>query len=338
MTISCNTPQGSYEITIRRGALKDAGALFNLKRKVLVVTDGGVPARYAETILRQCDKGYKYTFPAGEGSKTLATWQEILSMMLQNGFSRRDAVVAVGGGVAGDIAGFAAASYMRGVDFCNIPTTLLSQLDSSVGGKTGVNFEGIKNIVGAFKQPGAVIIDPDCLDTLPERLVHEGLAEAIKIAATSDAAFFEMLEECEDLRGSYESIIKRAVELKRDVVEADTFESGRRKILNFGHTIGHAIEAAAEGSLFHGEAVAAGMMYMCSPNLIPRLSRLLRKYNLPTTDPFDEETLMQKVAFDKKGSGGSIDCIYVPAPGKAEIVRMSLAQIRECISKLKTSV
>ena len=338
MTIHCPTEQGSYDILIGRGLLAESSRHLNLGRKVLVVTDDGVPQQYSEALLSQCAKGYKFTFPKGEESKNLSVWQDILLTLTENGFTRNDAVVALGGGVVGDMAGFAAACYMRGIEFYNIPTTLLSQVDSSVGGKTGVDFCGIKNLVGAFWQPSAVIIDSACLGTLPDRLFNEGLAEAIKIAATSDASLFSLLESEEDIRPRIDEVIERAITLKRDVVSADTLERGRRRILNFGHTIGHAIESASEGSLFHGECVAAGMMYMCSPNLTPRLGRILRKFSLPTTDPFDEDTLMGFIAHDKKAGGDKINMVYVPEPGRCEIVPTDLAGIRAIISKRKTGL
>ena len=207
MILPCNTAQGRYDIEIGRGILQQAGEKLDLKRKVLVVTDEGVPPQYARCILDACQEGYLHVLPQGEASKNLSQWQTVLQAMLAHGFTRSDAVVAVGGGVVGDLAGFAAASYMRGIDFYNVPTTLLSQLDSSVGGKTGVDFEGVKNIVGAFKQPAKVLIDPDCLKTLSPRLLHEGLAEGIKMAVTSDADLFRLIADTDDLDRDLEAII-----------------------------------------------------------------------------------------------------------------------------------
>ena len=336
MTLACPTKQGTYDIVIGRGVLSRAGALLDLDRKVLVVTDSGVPAGYADTVLAACREGVRFVLPQGEASKNLDNWQAVLGTLLDHGFTRSDAVVAVGGGVVGDLAGFAAAAYMRGIDFYNIPTTLLSQLDSSVGGKTGVDFGGVKNLVGAFKQPRKVLIDPDCLKTLTPRQLHEGLAEGIKMAATSDAALFKFIADTDDLERDLEAILEAALRIKRDVVSADTDEKGLRRVLNFGHTVGHAIEAAAGGALFHGECVAAGMLYFCSAKARSRLQPVLEKYGLPTQDPFDPDTLLSYIVHDKKASGGEITCVFVEEIGRFEFRKWSPEQIRELIQNHKS--
>ena len=245
MTLRYSNEAISYAITIAPGALAQAGELFALRRKVLVVTGKCVPRQYAETILSQCGEGFLLVIPEGESNKTLASVELILSTLLEHGFTRGDALVAVGGGVVGDTVGFAAACYMRGIDWYNVPTTLLSQVDSSVGGKTGVNLHGVKNIVGAFHHPSGVLIDTRALDTLSPRLFSEGLAEVIKMAATSDAALFRLLEDTTDVRSILPDVIASALRIKISVVESDPTEHGLRAVLNFGHTIGHAIEAAA---------------------------------------------------------------------------------------------
>ena len=336
MTLPCLTSQGSYDIVIGRGILHRAGSLLDLDRKVLVVTDDGVPAQYAETVLHACREGWRFVLPQGEASKNLENWQALLTAMLEHGFTRDDAVVAVGGGMVGDLAGFAAASYMRGIAFYNIPTTLLSQLDSSIGGKTGVDFAGVKNVVGAFYQPGGVLVDPDCLKTLSQRQLHEGLAEGIKMAATCDADLFRLIATTDDLERDLEKIIEGGLRIKRDVVQADTAEKGLRRVLNFGHTVGHAIEAASGGTLFHGECVAAGMMYFCSDEVRAELKPVLEKYGLPIADPFDPDTLLAYVLHDKKmGDGGEITCVQVDKVGQYSFRRLSAAAIRELIQKYK---
>ena len=310
--------------------------MLDLDRKVLVVTDDGVPAQYAETVLHACKEGFRFVLPQGEASKNLDNWQALLAAMLDHGFTRGDAVVAVGGGMVGDLAGFAAASYMRGITFYNIPTTLLSQLDSSIGGKTGVDFGGVKNIVGAFYQPDGVLVDPDCLKTLSPRQLHEGLAEGIKMAATCDAELFRLIAGTDDLERDLETIIVGGLRIKRDVVQADTEEKGLRRVLNFGHTVGHAIEAASGGALFHGECVAAGMMYFCSDEARAELQPVLVKYGLPVTDPFDPDTLLSYVLHDKKmGDGGEITCVQVERIGQYSFLRLGAEAIRELIQKYK---
>ena len=194
MNLQVNLGARSYEIVIERGCLGKVGEYLNLDRKVLVVTDTGVPAAYARTVAGACREAVICTVEQGEEHKTLQSLEKLLSAMLAAGFSRKDCVVAVGGGICGDLAGFAAASYMRGIDFYNIPTTVLSQVDSSIGGKTAVNLDGIKNVVGAFHQPRGVLIDTDVLRTLPRRHISAGLAEALKMAVTFDEDLFQILE------------------------------------------------------------------------------------------------------------------------------------------------
>ena len=246
MTLRYRSAGLSYDITIGTGILGDAGKLFALDRKVLVITDEGVPTQYADAVLRQCPDASLLVIPQGEGAKSFATLQTILSALQERGFTRRDAIVAVGGGVVGDVSGFAAACYQRGIDYYNVPTTLLSQVDSSVGGKTAVNFNGIKNLVGAFHHPSGVLIDSAVLDTLPPRLFAEGLAEVIKMAATCSEPLFRRLEEVTDIKPVLPEIIAAALQIKLDIVTRDPGEKGLRAVLNFGHTIGHAVESASQ--------------------------------------------------------------------------------------------
>ena len=212
--------KNSYNIEIERGSLFKAGKFLNLKRKVLILTDEGVPITYAETVATQCKEAYIKVVPQGEGSKSLQTAEEILTEMLNYQFSRKDCVVSVGGGVVGDLGGFVASLYMRGIDFYNIPTTVLSQVDSSIGGKTAVNLSGIKNIIGAFYQPKAVLIDPDTLRSLPERQIVNGLIEAIKMGATSDKELFDLFL-YDDWKEQLDLIIEKALLVKKQVVEQD---------------------------------------------------------------------------------------------------------------------
>ena len=221
MIVPVKTDTWNYDIVLEPGAIKNAGELLNLNRRVLVVTDSGVPAQYAETVAAQCSEAVIVTIPQGEQSKCFDEFRHLLSEMLDKSFTRGDCVVAVGGGVVGDLSGFAASCYMRGVDFYNIPTTLLSQVDSSIGGKTAIDFGGVKNIVGAFYQPKRVIIDPEVLETLSRRQLMAGLAEAIKMAATNDAELFELIENSADLTADLPQIIYRALMIKKSVVEQD---------------------------------------------------------------------------------------------------------------------
>lgn len=314
------TAAGGYPIHIENGILKRAGQVLPLARRVLVLTDDGVPRSYAETVCAACGQPYLVTIPQGEGSKSLARFEEVLARMLEAGFTRTDALVAVGGGVVGDLGGFAASAYMRGIDFYNIPTTLLSQVDSSVGGKTAVNLCGIKNCVGAFYPPRGVLIDPQVLATLAPRQVAAGMAEVIKMAACFDAPFFEDLEKG-DL--AMEEVIARALAIKIRVVEADEKESGLRRVLNFGHTIGHGIESC--GGLLHGECVALGMLPMCTPPVRTRLFKLYARYGLPTAFTGDTTRVIAALGHDKKLDGACLHTIYVPSVGCYEERKEELA-------------
>lgn len=334
MKLSYRHGSGVCDITVAPGALSLAGELFDLGRKVLVVTDNGVPRQYSQTILDRCPEGWLAVLECGEDHKTTDSVNLILSALLEHGITRGDAVVAVGGGVVGDTAGFAASCYMRGIDWYNVPTTLLSQVDSSAGGKTGVNFGGVKNMVGAFHHPAAVLIDTDVLETLSPRLFAEGMAEVIKMAATSDAELFRTLESAPDLRPMLPEIVGAALRIKIAVVEADPEERGLRAVLNFGHTIGHAIEAAGS-DFYHGEAVAAGMLYMAEGEARERLERLLRRFGLPTEDPCSPEELMTLALHDKKRRGGTIKLVRVSEIGGFRFEQATPEQLESIIKARK---
>ncbi len=337
MTLRMNLGEDSYDITVARGALGRASELFSLDRRVLVLTDSGVPAAYAARVADAAREATVLTVPEGEGSKSLDTLGALLSKMTEMGLTRTDALVAVGGGVVGDLGGLAAATYMRGIDFYNVPTTLLSQVDSSIGGKTAINHAGVKNIVGAFHQPRGVLIDPDLLSTLPARQMASGMAEIIKMAATSDASLFKKLEKAPDPYAILEEIIPAALAIKQQVVEQDPTEKGLRRILNFGHTVGHGIEATANGALYHGECVALGMLPMCTPAVRARLVPLFEKVGLPTACRVDVDAVLLALAHDKKCKGGEIHYIFVPEIGsftiEAAALPTYLAQVKEALSR-----
>lgn len=343
MIIRMNLGVHSYDIVVQRAILEQAHRYIDLDRRVLIVTDKGVPASYANALARQCKESVIHAVAVGEKSKSLDTFGELLRTMLDHDFSRKDCVVALGGGVVGDLAGFAASAYMRGIDFYNIPTTLLSQIDSSIGGKTGINFGGVKNSVGAFYQPKKVLIDPELLRTLPSRHIANGLGEAIKMALTSDKELFEIFEGedygIDNYETRIEEIIERALTIKKTVVEQDEKESGVRKILNFGHTIGHGIEASAgiggfaDGgcgiSLYHGECVALGLIPMCDEKIRPRVIEALKKYNLYRTLDYDWHAIEQAAFHDKKADGGSVTVTIVHEPGCCEMVTMECGAVIE---------
>lgn len=327
--------ENSYDIIIERGAIEKFASYTGIKGKVLVITDNGVPQEYSQKIAAQSDSAFIYTVPQGEGSKSLETFGKILSFMLSKGFTRKDSVVACGGGVVGDLSGFVSACYMRGIAFYNFPTTVLSQVDSSVGGKTAVNLDGIKNPVGAFHQPKMVIIDPDVLKTLPDRQISNGLAESVKMSLTSDAELFEQFENG-DIFEDIDNILFRSVEIKRKVVELDEKEQGLRMILNFGHTLGHGIESEKElDGLYHGECIAMGMLPMCSDEVRERLVPVLEKLNLKTETDFSVDRAISAVLHDKKAGAGEINTVFVEKVGNCEIRKMNADELKEKLYLIK---
>lgn len=337
MKLTMRLGKRSYDIILKRGALQHIGLLANLNRKVFIVTDSGVPPQYAQTVCAQCKEGHIHTIPQGEASKSLAMYQTLLCSMLQAGFGRGDLVIAVGGGVVGDLAGFVAATYMRGIDFINCPTTTLSQIDSSIGGKVAVDLGATKNIVGAFWQPKLVVVDPDTLETLPRRHFINGLAESVKMSLTSDAALFELFEQA-DVDKEIETIIYRSLLIKKHVVEQDETEQGLRAILNFGHTLGHGIEAVKgitgrrKQGLYHGECVALGMLPMIEDKkLAKRVRAVYRKLGLPARAGYNKEKVWAHMLHDKKVRGGNITVVKVPGLGCWRLDTLPSDQLKEML-------
>ncbi len=330
MVIHLNLKERGYDIHLQRGILKSADSILNLDRRVLIVTDNGVPVEYANTVSKQCKAPVTVVVNQGENSKSAETLNSLYSVMLENNFTRKDCVVAVGGGVVGDLAGFAAATFMRGIDFYNIPTTVLSQVDSSIGGKVAINFNGIKNIIGAFYQPKAVLIDPNVLKTLPSRQVSNGLSEAVKMGLTSDAPLFQIFEK-DDYLDNIDKIIEKSLLVKKNVVEQDEKETGIRKILNFGHTLGHVFESLNFGTLYHGECVAMGMQYMCSDEVKARLLKVMERLNLPTTASLNQADALNILIHDKKAESEFISCVFVEKVGEFLIKKVKPETVIELI-------
>ena len=332
--IHMNLKENGYDIVVKHFALDEVERLLNLERKVLIVTDDGVPLSYAKKVEEKAKQGWIEVLAQGESSKNFTNYERLLKRMLKEGFTRGDCVVAVGGGVVGDLAGFAASTYMRGIDFYNIPTTLLSQIDSSIGGKTAIDFEEVKNIVGAFYQPAKVIVDPEVLKTLDDRQIAAGLAEAVKMALTFDADLFRLFE-TEDVEEQLDEIIRRSLEIKKWVVEQDEKEGGLRRVLNFGHTLGHGIESEKEGSLYHGECVALGMIPMCEEKIRERLVNVLKKLGLLVTVSFSMEKVMEAVKYDKKATEDKLRIIKVKSIGSYEICEAEEEELKTLLSVLK---
>ncbi len=333
MIIPIDLGENSYEIILERGAVKKAAELLGTDRdrRVLIVTDSGVPREYTDAVARSFKRKSVFIFPEGEQSKNFDTYRRICETLMDLSFTRKDAVIAVGGGVTGDMAGFAAATYMRGIDFYNIPTTLLSQVDSSIGGKTAIDLGKIKNIIGAFHQPKKVIIDPDVLATLPERHLKNGLAEALKAGIIMDEKLFEIFERGE-AEERIDEVIERSLKVKKRVVEEDEKEEGLRKVLNFGHTLGHGIEASVPfGELYHGECVALGMIPMCGEEIKERVVSALKKTGLPVAYPFDREKVREAVSHDKKSENEGVTAVFSRKIGTFEFVKTDADELMKLI-------
>ena len=322
MKLTMQLKSRSYDIILKAGCLANLHQFTNVQnRKVFVLTDSGVPAEYAQTVAAQCPDSTICTIPQGEGSKCLKVYGQVLQAMLEFGMDRKDLLVSVGGGVVGDLGGFCAASYMRGIDFVNCPTTVLAQVDSSIGGKTAVDLGETKNIVGSFWQPKLVIVDPSTLATLPRRQYINGLAESVKASLLADPELFAIFEKG-DIDEQIGEIIYRSLRFKKSIVEQDETERGMRKALNFGHTIGHGIEAVkgVKGrrtvGLYHGECVALGMLPMIeSKALQKRVRAVYRRLGLPLRTAYNKDKVYAEMLHDKKAQGGQITVIKVPGLG-----------------------
>lgn len=342
VTVNAST---SYEILIDKGLLDSAGGLISQvikKGKALVVTDDNVDGFYGERIMRSLSEAgieaMKLVFAHGEASKTHATLLKIYEFMAVNGYTRSDFIVALGGGVVGDTAGYAAATYMRGIDFVQIPTTVLSQADSSVGGKTAVNINGGKNLVGAFHQPRLVICDTDTLNTLTPEFFSDGMGEVIKHGMIKSAELFDILSN-KNIKENIVDIMKRNVSIKGRVVENDECEKGERMLLNFGHTLAHSLEKYYNFTgLTHGHAIAIGMSTfthiaerrgMCKPGVADKLDALLVKCGLPLTDNAPLHELYTLSLRDKKHLANGMNIVICPDIGQSEVVKMSVEEYAE---------
>ena len=338
----------SYDIHIAPGRLDDTGKLCQqvLPRatRLAVVTDDTVGGLYAHRLLQSLwARGYTasvISLPAGEQTKSLHNLGVLYDSFMEMGLTRTDAVVALGGGVVGDLAGFAAATILRGVDFVQVPTTLLAQVDSSVGGKVAIDLPAGKNLAGAFWQPRLVVMDPEVLDTLEDKTFSDGMAEVIKYGCIRDAAFFRALEKTPSRRAvmeNIESVLYTCCDLKRAVVEKDERDTGERMVLNFGHTLGHAYEKAGHYETWtHGQAVAAGMCLAArlgaalgvTPAGVPeRVEALVSAFGLPTRIPCTQADYAAAVGLDKKGTGEQITLVLLEDLGRAVLHRMSKREL-----------
>ncbi len=350
--VPVDTPSRSYRVHVGQGILQEVGPLVREASGggvAAVVSDSNVAPLYADKVLASLESaGYRtalVTFPAGEANKRLHTLGDILEGLAEAELSREDVVVALGGGVTGDMAGLAAAMYLRGCKVAQVPTSLLAMVDSSVGGKTAVDLEAGKNLAGAFFQPSVVVADVDCFDTLSHELFTDSCGEVIKHGVIRDAALFQEVAASPINRDGATKdelarIVAANVAIKRDVVVEDECERGLRQILNFGHTIGHAIEAASDFQLGHGSSVAAGMCCVaraaerrgwCSPEVSRAIVDAVRAYGLPTDTALDHKTIFGFATHDKKRHGSTVNLVVPVELGRVEVKKLSLEELREVI-------
>ena len=344
ITVNAST---EYDILIGKGLLSDAGKLCADTlgiHSVAIVSDDTVDALYSEALEKSLrDAGYspiKFVIPHGEASKSMKSLEGLLGFLAENHMTRSDFLIALGGGVVGDLTGFAAAVYLRGIRFVQIPTTLLAAVDSSVGGKTAVNIPAGKNLVGAFHQPSLVICDCLTLDTLPENIFADGCAEVIKYGIINDKRLFEKLKS--PIKPQIEDIIANCVSNKRDIVNADEFDNGIRRLLNLGHTVGHAVEICSNFGISHGSAVAIGTcivarasakLGICDESLPCEAEKMFKDYSLPTTCKFSAEELTTVALGDKKRMGQTISFVLPYAIGDCRICDMNVETIKDFIQK-----
>ncbi|MFC3932441.1 3-dehydroquinate synthase [Streptococcus dentapri] len=355
MKLHVDLTHNPYDIVIEEGSLHQVGewaASLWQPQKIVIITDNHVGSLYAEQVKLNLEgAGFEtvvFDFLEGEGSKSLTTANKAYEFLIKQGLTRSDGIVALGGGVVGDLAGFVASTYMRGIHFLQIPTSLTAQVDSSIGGKTGVNTPLAKNIIGTFAQPDGVLIDPKTLETLGKRELVEGMGEVIKYGLIDDLKLWDVLSE---MSGDTDAILKyaeliiyRSCDVKRKIIVEDEFEGGVRMYLNFGHTIGHAIEqTAGYGKIMHGEAVAVGMVQMARvaekkgvmpAGITQKIIDMCAKFGLPTDyEPWKVDDLYRALTHDKKARGNSIKTVIVPEIGSAAINQIPLEEMKDYLVK-----
>ncbi|MEG1614335.1 MAG: 3-dehydroquinate synthase [Oscillospiraceae bacterium] len=336
----------SYDILIGTDLLKNTGELVcNVVSpcKAMIVTDDIVNSLYADCVKSSLEqsgfKTFKFVFKNGENSKSTGIFNDILESLAKNHINRGDIIIALGGGVVGDVAGFCASAYLRGINFVQIPTTLLSAVDSSVGGKTGINLKAGKNLAGAFWQPSLVICDYSTLDTLPRQVFADGIAEAIKYGVILSNELFELLSNG-DIKNNIEQIITHCVTIKKDIVCKDEFDTGERQLLNFGHTIGHCIEKLSNFEISHGHAISIGMCViskasfnagLCENDLSKPIEYALVANGLPTRCDFDAKSIFELAVSDKKRFGQTINLVIPKEIGKCILYNINIEKLYKFI-------
>lgn len=336
-----------YDVFIASGLIKECGTIMMNtigKCKLAIVSDSNVAPLYLEAVsnsLKLCGyEVYSFVFPAGEANKNMNTLSDIIEFFAESGLTRADCAIALGGGVTGDMTGFAAGCYMRGIRYVQMPTTLLAAVDSSVGGKTAVDLKAGKNLAGLFIQPSLVICDTRCLGTLPPEVLADGCAEAIKTAVLGDVTLFDIFEN-KNYKRFYSKIISRCVKYKASIVEADEKETGLRKLLNLGHTAAHGIEKVSGYTVPHGHAVAIGTAMIaraaesfswCAKGLSERIVSTLEKAELPVTTEYSAHEIAQAAMMDKKRSGDKLTLVIPKDIERCELLDIPVSELESILS------
>ncbi|QVK21634.1 3-dehydroquinate synthase [Mycoplasmatota bacterium] len=320
----------TYDVIIKRSILDELDKHIDCTKETVIITDNLIPKEYVSKVSSYFNAPLVIELPSGENTKSFEHYINLMTKLVNKNVTRAVQIIALGGGVIGDLSGFVASTFMRGVDFIQIPTTLLAQIDSSVGGKVAINHLR-KNIIGSFYQPKKVIIDPDTLKTLEDRQFNNGVAEMIKYGLIYDKNLFRRILN-EEIKSNIEEYIYRCIEIKRDIVVEDERDYGRRHILNFGHTVGHAVEVLSDYGYLHGEAISIGMVSVINDERIKKeVIKVLRKYSLPTHSNFNIEDIIDKVKNDKKAINDKIKIVLLDDIGKGRIKEISISELKQYI-------
>ena len=327
MKLTVHSSRFDYNIFLENDLLDNIEDYIDISKRYFVISDDNIPIKIVNKVINKLNDYIFINFPEGEKSKSLEEYSRIINLLLEKGITKDSTIIAVGGGVTGDLVGFISSTLYRGVNYIQIPTTLLSQIDSSVGGKVAINANNTKNAIGTIYPPKLVLIDPTTLSTLPRRQFNNGMSEMIKYGMIHSEKLFNKIKNNE-IQDTLAELIYECLQIKKHFIENDEFDNEIRQILNFGHTYGHAYEAYYNYEKYlHGEAVALGMLEVCPPNLKNELKFVLEKFSLPTFDPVKKEQLLKFIKRDKKSRGNSINLVLVDKIGHAYLDNQKIEEL-----------
>ena len=327
MKLTVHSSKFDYNIFLENNILDYIENYIDISKRYFVISDDNIPLEIVNKVISKLNDYIFINFPEGEKSKSLEEYSRIINLLLEKGITKDSTIITVGGGVTGDLVGFISSTLYRGVSYIQIPTTLLAQIDSSVGGKVAINVNNTKNAIGTIYPPKLVLIDPATLSTLPRRHFNNGMSEMIKYGMIYSEKMFNKIKN-DEIQGHLVNLIFECLQIKKYFVENDEFDNEKRQILNFGHTFGHAYEAYYNYEKYlHGEAVALGMLEVCSPNLVDDLKLVLEKFSLPTFDPVKKEELLEYIKRDKKSRANGINLVLVDKIGHAYLQNQKIEEL-----------